>query len=141
MARAQGKVDRDDYYDLQEVFTCLFKVTELVLFENPDIYSFTELEAGRLLLLPDHLYDTSDYKNCWLGKPFPPYSRIQLTFLPKLKLYSHLRFVIAGICMLLTVLEEQAMDSLLLGPDKQNDFMQSILHVMEKQTDGICCIL
>lgn len=43
---------------------------------------------------------------------------------------------IAGVCMLLTILEEQAMDSLLLGPDKQNDFMQSILHVMEKQTDG-----
>lgn len=105
-ARAQGKVDRDDYYDLQEVFTCLFKVIELGLFENPDIYSFTELEDGKLILLPAHLYDTANYKNYWLG-----------------------------VCMLLTVLEEQAMDSLLLGPDKQNDFMQSILHVMEKQTD------
>lgn len=105
-ARAQGKVDRDDYYDLQEVFTCLFKVIELGLFENPDIYSFTELEDGKLILLPAHLYDTSNYKNYWLG-----------------------------VCMLLTILEEQAMDSLLLGPDKQNDFMQSILHVMEKQTD------
>lgn len=42
----------------------------------------------------------------------------------------------SGICMLLTVLEEQAMDSLLLGPDKQNDFMQSILHTMEKEADG-----
>lgn len=41
-----------------------------------------------------------------------------------------------GICMLLTVLEEQAMDSLLLGPDKQNDFMQTILHTMEKETAG-----
>lgn len=38
--------------------------------------------------------------------------------------------------MLLTILEEQAMDSLLLGSDKQNDFMQSILHTMEKQSDG-----
>lgn len=38
--------------------------------------------------------------------------------------------------MLLTVLEEQAMDSLLLGPDKQNDFMQSILHAMEKEAAG-----
>lgn len=38
--------------------------------------------------------------------------------------------------MLLTILEEQAMDSLLLGPDKQNDFMQSILHTMERQSNG-----
>lgn len=41
-----------------------------------------------------------------------------------------------GICMLLSVLEEQAMDSLLLGPDRQNDFMQSILHTMEKEAAG-----
>ncbi|CAI9575516.1 unnamed protein product, partial [Staurois parvus] len=67
---------------------------------------FTELEDGKLILLPSHLYDTSNYKNYWLG-----------------------------ICMLLTVLEEQAMASLLLGPNKQNDFMQSILHIMEKQTE------
>ncbi|XP_018421253.1 PREDICTED: probable helicase senataxin [Nanorana parkeri] len=105
-ARAQGKVDRDDYYDLEEVFTCLFKVIELGLFENSDIYMYTEVEDGKLILLPSHLYDTSNYKNYWLG-----------------------------ICMLLTVLEEQAMASLLLGPNKQNDFMQSILHVMEKQTE------
>ncbi|NXF46395.1 SETX helicase, partial [Oceanites oceanicus] len=103
-ARSLGKVDRDDYYDLQEVLTCLFKVIELGLFESPDIYSFSMIEKGRLILLPSHLYDTTNYKNYWLG-----------------------------ICMLLTVLEEQAMDSLLLGPDKQNDFMQSILHTMEKE--------
>ncbi|KFW06536.1 putative helicase senataxin, partial [Eurypyga helias] len=105
-ARNLGKVDRDDYYDLQEVLTCLFKVIELGLFENPDIYSFSVIEKGKLILLPSHLYDTANYKNYWLG-----------------------------ICMLLTVLEEQAMDSLLLGPDKQNDFMQSILHTMEKEAD------
>ncbi|PKU38510.1 hypothetical protein llap_11188 [Limosa lapponica baueri] len=103
-ARNLGKVDRDDYYDLQEVLTCLFKVIELGLFESPDIYSSSMIEMGKLVLLPSHLYDTSNYKNYWLG-----------------------------ICMLLTVLEEQAMDSLLLGPDKQNDFMQSILHTMEKE--------
>ncbi|NXV12191.1 SETX helicase, partial [Cepphus grylle] len=103
-ARNLGKVDRDDYYDLQEVLTCLFKVIELGLFESPDIYSSSMIEMGKLILLPSHLYDTSNYKNYWLG-----------------------------ICMLLTVLEEQAMDSLLLGPDKQNDFMQSILHTMEKE--------
>ncbi|XP_074911563.1 putative helicase senataxin isoform X3 [Buteo buteo] len=104
-ARNLGKVDRDDYYDLQEVLTCLFKVIELGLFESPDIYSFSMIEKGKLILLPSHLYDTANYKNYWLG-----------------------------ICMLLTVLEEQAMDSLLLGPDKQNDFMQSILHTMERET-------
>ena len=42
----------------------------------------------------------------------------------------------AGICMLLMVLEERALDSLLLGPNKQNDFMQSIMNTMKKQTDG-----
>ncbi|KAI1232142.1 putative helicase senataxin, partial [Lamprotornis superbus] len=103
-ARNLGKVDRDDYYDLEEVLTCLFKVIELGLFENPDIYISSMVEKGKLILLPAHLYDTANYKNYWLG-----------------------------ICMLLSVLEEQAMDSLLLGPDKQNDFMQSILHTMEKE--------
>ncbi|NXX74341.1 SETX helicase, partial [Urocolius indicus] len=103
-ARNLGKVDRDDYYDLQEVLTCLFKVIELGLFESPDIYSYSMIEEGKLILLPSHLYDNANYKNYWLG-----------------------------ICMLLTVLEEQAMESLLLGPDKQNDFMQSILHTMEKE--------
>ncbi|NXR67373.1 SETX helicase, partial [Rhadina sibilatrix] len=103
-ARNLGKVDRDDYYDLEEVLTCLFKVIELGLFENPDIYSSSMFEKDKLILLPAHLYDTANHKNYWLG-----------------------------ICMLLSVLEEQAMDSLLLGPDKQNDFMQSILHTMEKE--------
>ncbi|XP_064249969.1 probable helicase senataxin [Passer domesticus] len=103
-ARNLGKVDRDDYYDLEEVLACLFRVIELGLFENPDIYSSSMFEKGKLILLPAHLYDTANYKNYWLG-----------------------------ICMLLSVLEEQAMDSLLLGPDKQNDFMQSILHTMEKE--------
>ncbi|XP_044782409.2 probable helicase senataxin isoform X3 [Bubalus bubalis] len=105
-ARNLGKVDRDDYYDLQEVLTCLFKVIELGLLENPDIYTSSVLEKGKLVLLPSHMYDTANYKNYWLG-----------------------------ICMLLTILEEQAMDSLLLGPDKQNDFMQSILHTMERQSN------
>ncbi|NXX91896.1 SETX helicase, partial [Centropus bengalensis] len=120
-ARNLGKVDRDDYYDLKEVLTCLFKVIELGLFESPDIYSSSMIEKGRLILLPSHLYDTSNYKNYWLG-----------------------------ICMLLSVLEEQAMESLLLGLDKQNDFMQSILHTMEKETaddstdpfwPALCCFM
>ncbi|XP_006835057.1 PREDICTED: probable helicase senataxin [Chrysochloris asiatica] len=105
-ARNLGKVDRDDYYDLQEVLTCLFKVIELGLLESPEIYTTSILEKGKLILLPSHMYDAANYKNYWLG-----------------------------ICMLLTILEEQAMDSLLLGSDKQNDFMQSILHTMERQSD------
>lgn len=105
-AKGLGKVDRDDYYDLQEVLTCLFKVIELGLLESPDIYTSSVLEKGKLILLPSHMYDTTNYKNYWLG-----------------------------ICMLLTILEEQAMDSLLLGSNKENDFMQSILHTMEKQSD------
>nr|XP_058927370.1 probable helicase senataxin isoform X2 [Kogia breviceps] len=105
-ARNLGKVDRDDYYDLQEVLSCLFKVIELGLLESPDIYTSSVLEKGKLILLPSHMYDTANYKNYWLG-----------------------------ICMLLTILEEQAMDSLLLGSNKQNDFMQSILHTMERQSD------
>ncbi|XP_073872285.1 probable helicase senataxin isoform X7 [Macaca fascicularis] len=105
-ARNLGKVDRDDYYDLQEVLICLFKVIELGLLESPDIYTSSVLEKGKLILLPSHMYDTTNYKSYWLG-----------------------------ICMLLTILEEQAMDSLLLGSDKQNDFMQSILHTMERQSD------
>ncbi|KAM5298545.1 putative helicase senataxin [Ctenodactylus gundi] len=105
-ARNLGKVDRDDYYDLQEVLTCLFKVIELGLLERPDIYTSSVIERGKLLLMPSHMYDTTNYKNYWLG-----------------------------ICMLLTILEEQAMDSLLLGSNKHNDFMQSILHTMERQSD------
>ncbi|XP_074066945.1 putative helicase senataxin isoform X1 [Macrotis lagotis] len=105
-ARNLGKVDRDDYYDLQEVLTCLFRVIELGLLENPDVYTSKEIEKGKLILLPSHMYDTKNCKNYWLG-----------------------------ICMLLTILEEQAMDSLLLGSDKQNDFMQSILHTMEKPSN------
>ncbi|XP_036892405.1 probable helicase senataxin isoform X2 [Sturnira hondurensis] len=104
-AKGLGKVERDDYYDLQEVLTCLFRVIELGLLENPDIYTSSVLEKGKLVLLPSHMYDAASYKNYWLG-----------------------------LCMLLTILEEQAMDSLLLGPDKQNDFMQSILHTMERQS-------
>nr|XP_019584457.1 PREDICTED: probable helicase senataxin isoform X6 [Rhinolophus sinicus] len=105
-AKGLGKVDRDDYYDLQEVLTCLFKVIELGLLESPDIYTSSVLEKGKLILLPSHMYDATNYKNYWLG-----------------------------ICMLLTILEEQAMESLLLGSDKENDFMQLILHTMEKQSD------
>ncbi|XP_066222892.1 probable helicase senataxin [Saccopteryx leptura] len=98
-----GRVDRDDYYDLQEVLTCLFKVIELRLLENPDIDTYSVLEKGKLIILLPHMYDAASYKNYWLG-----------------------------ICMLLTILEEQAMDSLLLGSGRQNDFVQSILCTMKQ---------
>lgn len=61
-------MDRDDYYDLQEVLTCLFKVIELGLLEDPDIYTSSVLEKGKLILLPSHMYDTTNYKNYWLGE-------------------------------------------------------------------------
>ncbi|KAM8804001.1 putative helicase senataxin [Rhynchonycteris naso] len=98
-----GRVERDDYYDLEEVLTCLFKVIELRLLENPDIDTSSVVEKGKLMILPPHMYDAASYKNYWLG-----------------------------ICMLLTILEEQAMDSLLLGSGKQTDFVQSILCTMKQ---------
>nr|XP_034958105.1 probable helicase senataxin isoform X1 [Zootoca vivipara] len=105
-ARSLGKVDRDDYYDIQEVLTCLLKVIELDLFENACVYSPRTIEKGNLILLPDHLYDSTSYKNYWLG-----------------------------ICMMLMVLDEQAMDSMLLNPEKQTDFMQCIISTLKKDTD------
>ncbi|XP_043914346.1 probable helicase senataxin isoform X2 [Protopterus annectens] len=105
-ARSLGKVDRDDYYELQEVFNCLFKVIELDLFENADIYLSSGTEGEKLNLLPPHLYDSSNYKNYWLG-----------------------------ICMLLTILEDQALDSLILGPDKQTDLLNAILNTMDKYVE------
>ncbi|XP_053229132.1 probable helicase senataxin isoform X1 [Podarcis raffonei] len=105
-ARSLGKVDRDDYYNIQEVLTCLFRVIELDHFENSDTYNLAIVEKGNLILLPRHLYDTTSYKNYWLG-----------------------------ICMLLMVLEEQAMDLLLFGPDKQIDFMPCIMKAMKKPTE------
>ncbi|KAG2470060.1 probable helicase senataxin [Polypterus senegalus] len=105
-ARSLGKVDRDDFYDLQDVVSCMFKVIELDLFVNSDIYNSDGMEEGKLILLPPHLYETNNYKNYWLG-----------------------------ICMLLTVLDAQAMDTLLLGPDRQSNLMQSILNTMEKRPE------
>uniref|UniRef100_A0A670KJR7 Senataxin n=1 Tax=Podarcis muralis TaxID=64176 RepID=A0A670KJR7_PODMU len=105
-AKSLGKVDRDDYYDIQEVLNCLLRVIELNLFENAYVYSPTTVEKGNLILLPDHLYDITSYKNYWLG-----------------------------ICMVLLVLDEQAMDSLLLGPNKQNDFMQCLINTLKEDSD------
>ncbi|XP_048469513.1 probable helicase senataxin isoform X2 [Rhincodon typus] len=106
-AKSLGKVERDDFYDLQEVITCLLKVIELDLFENADFYNSSGIEEGKMILLPPHLYEVTNHKTYWLG-----------------------------ICMLLMVLDEQAMDSLLLAQDKQNDFMMSILNTMMKNDDS-----
>lgn len=38
--------------------------------------------------------------------------------------------------MVLLVLDEQAMDSLLLGPNKQNDFMQCLINTLKEDSDG-----
>ncbi|XP_036384373.1 probable helicase senataxin isoform X2 [Megalops cyprinoides] len=105
-ARSLGKVDRDDFYDLQDIFTSMFCVIELDLFQNSDIDTSYDPASSKMVCLPSHLYDSSNYKNYWLG-----------------------------ICMLLTVLDAQAMDSLLLGPDKKTDIMQCILNTMEKAVE------
>ncbi|XP_064164153.1 probable helicase senataxin [Anguilla rostrata] len=102
-ARSLGKVDRDDFYDLQDIFTSMFCVIQCDIFQDSDIDTSYDPEKGEMALLPRHLYDSTNYKNYWLG-----------------------------ICMLLTVLDAQAMDSLLLGPDKQTDIIQCILNTMEK---------
>ncbi|XP_061119664.1 probable helicase senataxin isoform X2 [Conger conger] len=105
-ARSLGKVDRDDFYDLQDIFSSMFSVIELDIFQDSDIDTCYDPKTGKMVLLPRHLYDSTNYKNYWLG-----------------------------ICMLLTVLDAQAMDSLMLGPDKQTDFMQCILNTMEKAVE------
>uniref|UniRef100_UPI00398F70DA probable helicase senataxin isoform X2 n=1 Tax=Pristiophorus japonicus TaxID=55135 RepID=UPI00398F70DA len=72
-ARSLGKVERDDFYDLQEVITCLLKVIELDLFENTDFYNSYGLEEGQLILLPSHLYDVTNHKNYWLDDASDPF--------------------------------------------------------------------
>lgn len=62
------------------MLTCLFRVIELGLFENPDIYSSSMFEKGKLILLPAHLYDTANYKNYWLGEYL--WSEMSLCSLP-----------------------------------------------------------
>ncbi|XP_062409418.1 probable helicase senataxin isoform X1 [Sardina pilchardus] len=103
-ARMLGCVDRDDFYDVEEVLACMFCVLELGIsfpLEDSDPPSACN---GKLARMPAHLYDSSNVKNYWLG-----------------------------ICMLLTVLDAQAMDSLFLGPNKQTNILQCILNAMEEE--------
>uniref|UniRef100_A0A8C1ZGD8 Senataxin n=1 Tax=Cyprinus carpio TaxID=7962 RepID=A0A8C1ZGD8_CYPCA len=84
-AKTMKSVDRDAYYDLQEIFSCMFYVIEL---KKKDIRDLDQesYAGGIIKTLPSHLYDSQNKKNCWLG-----------------------------ICMLLTQLSAEAMDSLFMG--------------------------
>ncbi|KAL0965168.1 hypothetical protein UPYG_G00277690 [Umbra pygmaea] len=101
-ARSLGKVDRDDFYDLQDIFSCMFYVVKLGIPQN-----FTDTDTSydpmtKMTLLPPHLFEPNNPKNYWLG-----------------------------ICMLLTQLDAQAMDSLFLGPDKETNILNCILNALE----------
>ena len=66
MARSLGNVDRDDFYDLQEIFNCMF--FELGISRNlAEIDSAYDPNA-KMTRLPSHLYDSRNDKNYWLGE-------------------------------------------------------------------------
>ncbi|XP_045548998.1 LOW QUALITY PROTEIN: probable helicase senataxin [Salmo salar] len=103
-ARSLGKVDRDDFYDLQDIFTCMFYIVELRIPQNfPDMDTSYD-PTTKMTLLQPHLYDSKNAKNYWLG-----------------------------ICMLLTQLDAQAMDSLFLGPEKQANILLCILNSLKDE--------
>uniref|UniRef100_A0A8C1BJV7 Senataxin n=1 Tax=Cyprinus carpio carpio TaxID=630221 RepID=A0A8C1BJV7_CYPCA len=98
-AKTMKSVDRDSYYDLQEIFFCMFYVIELgISLDFPDLEP-ESYAGGAIQMLPSHLYDSQDKKNYWLG-----------------------------ICMLLTQLSAEAMDSLFMG---QFNIPLCILNTME----------
>nr|XP_055035799.1 probable helicase senataxin isoform X2 [Misgurnus anguillicaudatus] len=102
-AKTMKSVDRDAYYDLQEIFTCMFYVIELgfcvdLPASDPDSYA-----GGSVPRLPSHLYDSHNKKNYWLG-----------------------------ICMLLTQLSAEAMDSLFMGQFNQFNIPLCILNTMDE---------
>uniref|UniRef100_A0AAY5KHP1 Senataxin n=1 Tax=Esox lucius TaxID=8010 RepID=A0AAY5KHP1_ESOLU len=105
-AKSLGKVDRDDFYDFQDIFSCMFYIVELGIPQNLADMDMPYNPMTKMTWLPPHLYDSSNAKNYWLG-----------------------------ICMLLTQLDAQAMDSLFLGPDKQANILNCILNTIEKDTD------
>ncbi|XP_060791611.1 probable helicase senataxin isoform X2 [Neoarius graeffei] len=100
-AKSLGRVDRDNYYYLQEVFTCMFYVIDLGITVDLDINMDDSYCSGKLQMLPPHLYDSKNKKNYWLG-----------------------------ICMLLMQLDSQAMDSLLMGPEGQASIPLCIINTM-----------
>ncbi|KAL2100056.1 hypothetical protein ACEWY4_004450 [Coilia grayii] len=58
-------VDRDDFYDLEEVLTCMFQVLELGISFTVD--DLPPASNGKLTYMPTHLYDATNEKNYWLG--------------------------------------------------------------------------
>ncbi|XP_067279043.1 probable helicase senataxin isoform X2 [Pseudorasbora parva] len=99
-AKTMKSVDRDAYYDLQEIFFCMFYVIELgISLDVPDIDPGS-YAGGTIPMLPSHLYDSQNKKNYWLG-----------------------------ICMLLTQLSAEAMDSLFMG---QFNIPLCILNTMDR---------
>ncbi|XP_037401751.1 probable helicase senataxin isoform X2 [Pygocentrus nattereri] len=105
-ARSLGRVDRDCYYEIKEVFSCMFYIIELGI-----SLDFLDVDhtyhSGRLQWIPTHLYDSKNEKNYWLG-----------------------------ICMLLMQLDSQAMDSLFMGPEKQGSIPQCIINTMGESRRG-----
>ncbi|TRY95053.1 hypothetical protein DNTS_004687 [Danionella cerebrum] len=98
-AKTMKSVDRDAFYDLQEIFTCMFSVTEMgISLDSPDLDPIN-YAGGAVLKLPSHLFDAENKKNYWLG-----------------------------ICMLLTQLNAEAMDSLFMAPF---NIPQCILNTMD----------
>ncbi|KAI4892650.1 hypothetical protein NFI96_025055 [Prochilodus magdalenae] len=64
-ARSLGRVDRDSFYELQEVFSCMFYVIELgISLDFPDNNLYI---SGKMQWMPSHLYDSKNEKNYWLG--------------------------------------------------------------------------
>jgi len=60
-------VDRDAYYDLQDIFFCMFYVIELgISLDVPDLDP-ESYAGGTIPMLPSHLYDSQNKKNYWLG--------------------------------------------------------------------------
>ncbi|XP_056122108.1 probable helicase senataxin [Rhinichthys klamathensis goyatoka] len=99
-AKTMKSVDRDAYYDLQDIFFCMFYVIELgISLDVPDLDPGS-YAGGTISMLPSHLYDSQNKKNYWLG-----------------------------ICMLLTQLSAEAMDSLFTG---EFNIPLCILNTMDK---------
>ncbi|XP_056586884.1 probable helicase senataxin isoform X2 [Triplophysa dalaica] len=85
-AKTMKSVDRDAYYDLQEIFSCMLYVIELGFYQDVPDLDLDSYACGTIERLPSHLYDAHNKKNYWLG-----------------------------ICMLLTQLSAETMDSLFMG--------------------------
>ncbi|XP_035377280.1 probable helicase senataxin isoform X1 [Electrophorus electricus] len=64
-ARSLGRVDRDMYYELEEIFSCMFYIVELgISLDFPELDDYC---SGKIQMLPSHLYDSKNKKNYWLG--------------------------------------------------------------------------